>query len=79
MNEKFERVEASVDLPGRKNHVVEVDQRIHNRCPHPLCQGKKGGTLLFKGRLAPGTSIEVVCPKCSKRANDTIKYRFGTL
>lgn len=79
MSEKFEIVEASMNTDGPQKMFIEVDRRVFNRCPEKQYFGKKGGKLLFIGRLGPGTAIEVVCPSCSKRMNDTVTHRFAGL
>ena len=43
-------------------NTVSVDaMKYETRCPHPRCN-----RILFKGILAPGTRIEMQCPKCKK-------------
>jgi len=47
-------MEATVQ--GKRSRVIPVETEKENRCPD--CH-----RLLFKGRLAPGSRIEVKCPR----------------
>ena len=49
---------------------VEVDMAAEWRCPE--CH-----KLLFKGKVSPGTSIEIPCPRCTKSKGTLVKRRFG--
>jgi hypothetical protein len=45
-----------------KAQVLDVEVlKYETRCPHPRCK-----KILFKGILAPGSMIEVLCQGCRK-------------
>jgi len=42
--------------------TVEDPGEIVNRCPYPRCNN-----ILFKGILAPGSNIELMCRHCKSK------------
>ncbi|MCK9357787.1 MAG: Com family DNA-binding transcriptional regulator [Dehalococcoidia bacterium] len=48
---------ATQDIARHK--MIPVEEGYEVRCTEPRCN-----RLLFKGRIAPGSSIEIKCPKC---------------